>query len=128
MMSTEAGIYRVEVMASSSKCWNDESLYIGENTVKPDLTLNNEIKWHCNTQSVDVIPSTSNGANITFDWKTTNGKILSDVTNKNLVAGSVGKYELVVFDVDNGCSRSGIIQVVEDTNIPVSIDFEAQEC
>ena len=123
----ESGTYRVEVLASSSKCWNDETLYIGENKVIPDLTLNNEILWHCNTQSVDILPSTSTGSNITFGWKTTNGKILSDVTNKNLVAGSVGKYELVVFDVDNGCSRSGIIQVVEDTNIPVSIDFEAQD-
>lgn len=123
----EAGVYKVEVMASASKCWNDDSLFIGENKVKPDLALNNEVKWHCNTKSLDIIPNVSVGNHFHYTWKTTNGNILSEITSKDLIAGAIGQYEMVVFDSINGCSRSGMINVVQDTFQPSEIFFQTQD-
>lgn len=123
----EPGVYKVEVMASASKCWNDESLYIGENKTRPDLSLNNEVKWHCNTKSVDIRPNTSVGDHFRYTWNTNDGNILSGTSAKDLVAGSVGMYELVVFDTINGCSVSGMIHVVQDTFQPSRIFYQTHD-
>lgn len=124
---SDPGTYKVEVMASASKCWNNESIAIADNRIYPDLALNTDVKWHCNTQSIEIIPLTSTGANIGYSWASQNGKILSSENERSLLAGSPGEYFLIVSDTSNGCNRSGSIQVVNDLNLPSSIDYQTDD-
>lgn len=119
------GDYKVEVMASSSKCWNDESISIAENKVTPDFKLSEEIKWHCNTETIELIPEASLGDKISYSWNTKDGNIISNTSVKDITVGAIGNYEIFVFDTVNGCHRSGIVKIVEETDVPKEIIVNA---
>ena len=118
------GTYKAEVLASSSKCWNEQSVNIEDKIKYPDLQLQNNIKWHCNTQSIDIIPLVSNSSDLSFEWKTADGKILGNTVNAKMVAGSVGNYSLRILDKTNGCDKSGDLSISFDTNIPTDIEYD----
>ncbi|KXK36416.1 MAG: gliding motility-associated C-terminal domain-containing protein [Saprospiraceae bacterium] len=124
---TEPGVYRVDVMASSSKCWNSESIAIEDKMVYPELTIANPEKWHCNSTSLDIIPIVSTGNNIQYKWGSPDGNILSEVTQSALKAGSPGTYRLVVTNIDNGCARTKSIVIEEEENKPRSIHFRKDD-
>lgn len=92
-------------MASSSKCWSDGTISIEDKIKYPSLSLQNGLKWHCNTKYIEVIPTVTSGQNMQFEWSTSDGKIDSDAQSMSLIAGSPGTYGLNVLDVDNGCQK-----------------------
>lgn len=123
----EPGIYKVEVMASSSKCWNDGTIAIAEDKVQPDLTMDNEIKWHCNTEQINLTPQASSGDRFEYTWTTNDGTILTNIGDKNIAIGSIGSYQILILDKVNGCRKSGNINVVKETNVPSEIILEVSD-
>jgi len=121
------GTYKVEVMASSSKCWSDGTISIEDKIKYPSLSLQNGLKWHCNTKYIEVIPTVTSGQNMQFEWSTSDGKIDSDAQGMSLIAGSPGTYGLNVLDVDNGCQKSGALNIINETNVPERILLSVQD-
>lgn len=121
------GVYKLEVMASSSKCWNYQTTPIAQDTVRPDLTLNSDVKWHCDTKTINLEPQASSGNHISYNWSTTGGQILSDDKNKDIIVGSTGIYQILVFDEQNGCKKSGIVNIIHETDTPTEILVDAQD-
>lgn len=123
---SQPGIYKVEVMASASKCWNDGSIDIAQDKVLPDLTLDHELKWHCNTVNINLSPQASVGNRFNYNWTTIDGNIISDDTkNKDITVGSTGSYQVIVLDNVNGCKRSGTVIISNETNVPTEITLNA---
>ncbi len=120
----EPGVYRVDVMASSSKCWTSEEISIGENMIYPQFTFDDVLKWNCNTNSIDINPVTSPSPSVNYRWSTSSGNILTDRNTLNIVIGSPGVYRLTGIDTDNGCVKSEDLIVEEETNKPSNIIIE----
>ncbi len=123
----EVGVYKAEVMASASKCWSFEQINISENKIKPDVSLKDDIKWHCNTTSVDIEPQVSLNSNLIYTWSTVDGTISSNHKDKKLKASSVGTYSLNVLDSKNGCQKSGDIKIINDPEIPKDILLDVKD-
>ncbi|MFZ1750472.1 MAG: gliding motility-associated C-terminal domain-containing protein [Saprospiraceae bacterium] len=124
---TDSGIYRVEVLASTSKCWSDNAIDIRNNVIYPDLAVDSTFKWYCNTKSLDVIPELSLGNEFEYHWTTTDGSLLSNPKFKNLTAGSVGTYHINIFNKANGCNKTGALNIVNETNTPQDIVFSTED-
>lgn len=117
----EPGMYRVDAMASVSKCWNSQTIAIQDKMIYPDFTFDNNLKWHCNTQSIDILTRTSE-TDIEYKWTTNDGKILSDLTSKDMVAGSPGIYRLTGQNPDNGCVKIEDLIIEKELNQPSSVN------
>jgi gliding motility-associated-like protein len=123
----EAGIYKVEVRAADSKCWSTQSIEIENKIIYPDFRLNNDLKWQCNTQSIVLTPEATPNPSVTYEWSTTNGKILSQVGDKVLKAGAPGSYTLRLLNKSNGCDRSGNLIINRETNVPIDIQVSTTD-
>ncbi len=121
------GTYRAEVMASSSKCWSGEEISISEDKKQPEVSLNDNIKWHCNTSSVEIEPQVTSVGDIIYSWSTIDGKISSNIKDKKLKAASIGIYSLNVLDVKNGCQKSGDINIIKDPEEPKDIQLDIKD-
>ena len=72
----------------------------------------------CITTTATVTGSGSTtGSNVTYQWTTTNGNIVSGANELNAVVDAAGDYTLEVF-VGSNCSASNDINVAADTNGP----------
>lgn len=123
----EAGTYRVDIMASSSKCWTSESIAIADNMIYPDFSFDKVIKWHCNTKSIDITPDVFARQTVTYHWNTNNGVILSNRDVLNISVGGPGIYRLTGLDIDNGCSKSEDLIIEEEPNKPSAIEIETDD-
>jgi len=122
-----AGTYKVEVMASSSKCWSDGSIVIEDKIAYPNISLQNGLKWNCNTKFIEITPTASGGQTIQYKWNTADGIIISDKKEMTLIAGAPGGYVIQVLNVENGCERSGTVNIYQETNVPTSMTIKAQD-
>lgn len=121
---TQPGTYQVDVLASTSKCWSKESLFVADKKIDPSITIDNNLpRWYCNTKSIEVLPTASNGQQLEYQWSTTNGNILSKENDIRLEIGSPGEYSIVVLDKGNGCKKSETIKIIEETNKPSKLNF-----
>ncbi len=123
----EPGIYKVDAMATNSKCWNSETIDIQDDMVYPDLSLDNTIKWHCNTVSIDIKPIITDNEAISYSWNSKNGSIVTDSNSKNITAGKPGVYRLTATNADNGCTTIEDLIIEEETNKPSDIEIETNE-
>ncbi len=121
------GTYKAEVLASISKCWSDAKVDIEDKIVYPEMKLQNDIKWNCNTQSVVITPEIVNSKDMEFEWKTVDGKILSIPSGLKMTAGSTGTYTFKVLDKTNGCDKTGELRISAEQNVPRNIEYSARD-
>lgn len=121
---TEPGVYQVDALASSSRCWNSELITIHDNQIYPNITVDSEYKWLCKTEFIEITPSISHADGIIeFGWKSSDGSILDKSDKSVLIAGAPGTYILTVLNTDNGCKGTKEIRIIEESDIPYDISF-----
>ena len=117
------GLYRADVMASSSHCWSFGEKDLKDKKLYPTADVGVDQKWYCNTTNIPVSPSVTTGSEIQYFWGSIDGSIASNVTEANVTINSPGQYVLSVFNVDNGCQSHDTLQIVAEENVPTSLDF-----
>ncbi len=115
------GLFRANVMASSSRCWSFGERRIFDHKIKPKAAVSSDFIWNCNTKSLTISPDVSSGSEFQYFWGTTSGTILSDQRSPELVIGNPGIYLLNVFNKDNGCQTNDTLIVPKQQNIPTNI-------
>ena len=123
----EPGVYRVDAMASASKCWNSETIAILDKMIYPEFSFGNSIKWHCNTTSIDIKPITSSDTSVHYIWSSKDGNIVSEQSSLNMTAGSPGIYRLMATDQENGCSKIEDLIIEEELNRPNLVSIETDD-
>ena len=78
----------------------------------PDQTLTCSV-----TQIVLDASASSNGNNISLEWITTDGNILTGDQGLTPTVDQAGTYQLVILDQLNGCSDTSSVLVILDDNI-----------
>jgi gliding motility-associated-like protein len=121
------GLFRANVMASSSKCWSFGEMRVFDNKIRPRASVDADIVWNCNTQSLTVTPEVSLGNEFQYFWGTSTGTILSDQRSPDLVIGNPGTYLLNVFNSDNGCQTNDTLVVPREQNVPTEILLTADD-
>lgn len=126
-VTDQPGIYMVEAMASSSKCWNRETIEIADLKVDPEIEMTTPPKWYCNTDSIRITPMVSSGQDFVYKWSTTDGIISSNENKDRVVVAGPGRYILNVVNKTNGCEKTGQLQIVRETNVPNDLLVESQD-
>ncbi len=80
----------------------------------------------CVTNEITLSGTASTGSNFTYLWTTSDGNIVSGDDGLNPIVDATGTYQLLVSDLDNGCTAISTVLVEEDIESPdVSADAPA---
>ncbi len=126
-----AGWYHIRILNPSNGCENRDSVYVDENTTKPQAVLGPNLVFNCNDTIKQIDGSASStGPGIQYFWSSVNGNILSGLNSPVINAGSPGIYRLIVVDTLNGCRDTASIQINPDLNQPILsiLDHDTLNC
>ena len=83
-----------------------------------------ELNCKLSELSLDASGS-STGSGIVYNWTTTNGSIIGSTDVQNPTVNTAGTYQLLVSNIDNGCSNSTSVEVMEINEPVLSLDAQS---
>ena len=117
LRATEGGIYNVLVTNTFNGCTAEETVNVGVDADLPIIDPINPDAITCSEQTVTVTGSGSAGTATTeFNWYQ-NGMLISSGNDLEVI--EPGQYELVLTNLDNGCSVSTVVDVEENFENPI---------
>ncbi|MEZ5058712.1 MAG: gliding motility-associated C-terminal domain-containing protein [Saprospiraceae bacterium] len=109
------GLYVLTILNRNNFCISMDSVLVSQDASLPNVVVNPNEQLDCNTYELTLDGTGSAmGPNITYNWTTTNGNILSGAMTLNPMINAPGVYQLEVVDTDNNCSARAIV-TVQDT-------------
>ena len=115
-----AGNHTVTVF-DSNNCQNVQTVNIASDTFTPAAEAGPGESLDCTNNTVQLNGAGSDtGANISYQWQTGNGTIVSGATTLTPTVSAAGTYTLTVTDNDNGCTSSDFVFVTSDAVLPTA--------
>jgi gliding motility-associated-like protein len=109
------GAYEVVVTDNETGCTVPLMTNVVMDDMAPQYTIGTPATLTCNTPQVDI--NINGSGNLEYAWISSNDIISSLNTNTATVVSS-GQYEVLVTNLDNGCTQSEIITVSSDFSEP----------
>jgi len=118
--SLTAGDYEV-IVSDFNSCTTTATVSITADTDTPAAAADVTQQITCSTTQVqlDGLGSTE-GTNITYEWSSSDGTIDSGNDSLNPTVSSIGTYEILVTNTDNGCTNSTTIEVTNNISLPTA--------
>ncbi|MEZ4961650.1 MAG: choice-of-anchor L domain-containing protein [Saprospiraceae bacterium] len=118
----QTGNYQLLVTNLLNGCTETASVAVQQDITPPNATVGTAEQLTCTTQSVALDGTgSSSGANISYQWSTTNGNILNGGTTLSPTVNQTGTYVLTVTNNMNGCTNSANVVVGQDESIPQAV-------
>ncbi|MFT6017800.1 MAG: thiol-disulfide isomerase/thioredoxin [Saprospiraceae bacterium] len=122
------GTYALIVTNSDNGCTASSEIIVTENTNTPAASAGTAGQLNCTNTSLSLDGSgSSSGSNISYNWTTSNGNIVSGADSDSPVVDLTGTYALVVTNNDNGCTASANTTVSQNANLPTADAGNASE-
>jgi hypothetical protein len=114
------GTYTLTVSNSNNGCTNSDDVLVTVDTDVPSANASVAGQLDCITTMLTLSGTGSAvGANISYQWTTTDGNILSGAsTLNNCIIDALGTYNLLVTNTNTNCSSTANVVVTQDTNAP----------
>ncbi len=113
----KGGNYRIEVV-DNNNCRVEDFVYIGA-THKPKLVINPPIPISCLKDTIELDAQQSDSGNeFTYEWSSSNGKIIGDKNNITALTALPGNYRLKITNNVNYCESLDSVQVKVDKKFP----------
>ncbi len=112
----EPGTYEIIVTDQTNGCTEDYEVLVDQNILAPAVTTNAAGVISCVETSTTVSATVS--GNVSYQWTTPTGVIISGESTFEATVGSPGEYLVLVTDLDNGCTTEEAVAVEENADIP----------
>ncbi len=115
--TTEAGSYTLVVTNNRSACVESATVIVDQDADFPQADAGPPQTITCR-ESIHVIggQNTDQGSNIIYEWRDETGNIIGQ--ESELEVNQIGVYELVVINLENGCTAISSVEIDEDINAP----------
>ncbi|MCC6413082.1 MAG: gliding motility-associated C-terminal domain-containing protein [Saprospiraceae bacterium] len=97
------GTYTFLLTNTQNGCTTTSSVAVPEDLVPPTADAGNVGVLSCN-QPQTTLTGSANVPSASFAWSTTNGNIVGSPTNAQVLVNAPGAYQLIVTDLQNGCT------------------------
>jgi gliding motility-associated-like protein len=113
------GDYMLVVTDNANGCTDTALVTVGEDIAKPNVSIVPPSQLTCTVTTV-VLDGTGSdaGLNISYNWTTSNGNIVSGGATNSATVDAVGNYTLTVSNSTNGCSDTLSVAVTTDNAAP----------
>lgn len=110
-----AGTYFLVVHNNLSLCNDTSSVIVNQDANLPLANAGNTAELNCNIISLQLNGNqSSQGNNISVNWSTINGNIVSGGNTYNPIIDNPGIYTIVVTNTDNGCSAISTVNITQN--------------
>ena len=115
------GTYTLAVVNNVNGCTASDNVLVNLNTQPPAVAIATPGLLTCTALLVTLNGSGSQGgANISYNWTTTTGNIVSGATSNTAVVNLAGQYTLNVLNNNNGCSAEQTVSVTDNIVLPLA--------
>lgn len=116
----QSGVYTLMVLDNDSGCTSTASVTVLSNNISPIALAAAPIMLDCAHPQVPIDGAgSSNGNGIGYLW--TGPGIFSGVNTLQAIVNQPGIYSLTVLNLDNGCSATAMVTVMEDKTLPIAM-------
>jgi gliding motility-associated-like protein len=117
----EPGTYQIIVLNEVNGCADTSSVDISQDIELPNADAGSTFQLDCNMPTGALNgENSSQGANFEYQWMTANGSLISGQNTLTPEVDDSGIYELLVTNIENGCTAISEIEITKDDNIPVA--------
>ena len=132
------GVYQLLVTDNSNGCSDSDLVIITIDTITPVLSGQVPDILNCGVSDAILSVNSSVINDVSYDWSTPSGNIVSGANTANPIVNAAGVYDLQFVNLVNGCQAQEQITVLQDTIQPtvnagpggiitcVQLDFTAQ--
>lgn len=121
------GTYFVEVTNSENGCSSIDSIIIGSDFTAPIADAGPDLDLNCiDTLFVLGSNNSSLGTEFEYVWTTVNGNFTGSTDSLFVSADQEGTYFLQVINLDNGCSATDSVEIIDDRIFPVIAPLPAE--
>lgn len=115
------GDYQLRVENTMNGCIATETVLITADTTLPELSILPTGELNCVDRDVPIIASLNTSfPNPDFQWTTPDGTIVGSDSTAQVLASSVGTYQVTVTNPANGCASSRDFHLTENIDLPVA--------
>lgn len=117
-----AGAYTLVTTNPANGCTSSAGATVALNNTPPVASAVTPGNLNCNNSQIQLNGTgSSQGANFSYQWSTTNGNIVSGENTLTPVVDAIGTYHLLVNNSVNGCTATAATNVVESAAVTASI-------
>ena len=121
----EPGIYNLKVLDLINGCISEDSVYILNNRIYPDISVKGDLVLNCKTNSIEL-SGMSRSDSIRIHWNKLEDSLFYKSESKISVS-SPGTYIFNVLDTTNSCFSRDTLSIISDQKIPEVITELKQE-
>lgn len=122
------GTYVLEVKDINTDCTSTFSIEVTSSVDAPTSQSSVSGELNCTVSELTLSgEGSSEGDNITYEWVTENGNIVSGSNTLNPVVNAAGTYTLVVTNSDNGCTTESSVDVAQSADVPLANAGDAMD-
>lgn len=123
-----AGTYTLMVSDINTDCTSTFSIEVSSSVDAPTSQSNVSGELNCTVSELTLTGTgSSEGDNISYEWTTENGNIVSGESTLNPIVNAAGTYTLVVSNSENGCSSTSSVDVLQSSDVPTASAGEAAD-
>lgn len=111
------GDYILEVTNQNNSCTSMDTVGVFDNMNIPIADAGTGGELNCINPTITLDASASSGDNLSFNWSTENGQIISGNNSNMPVVDEPGTYVLVIQDSISACTDTASIDIVADTSL-----------
>lgn len=114
------GTYILNATDLDNGCTASVTAEVSTDFALPDLSLSVSGTLNCNAASVNLLNnSATDPALLDHQWTLPDGSGVNTGTNPNLIADQAGAYTLLLSNLQNGCTATASVTVVQHDNVTV---------
>lgn len=124
---TAAGTYQLLLSVNGNffTCsFSSLSVEVEEATTQPNAIITQQNPLDCNNNEAILSGASSSPGPLLFNWSTTNGNIVSNNIDANIVIDAEGTYVLIIENFFTGCKDTAEITIVRE-GLDASVNLNA---
>lgn len=115
------GAYTLFITDNTTGCFNTATVNVAAGPSGPAISIAPPPLLTCaDTTAALFAAATAATPNLTYEWSTPNGQILSGTDTDSLLVNAPGWYLLTVTNEDNGCAQTDSVEVSELLGFPLA--------
>lgn len=116
----DIGTYTLTITNTQNGCQNTQPIAVEEDISILTATIEPAELLTCETIEIELLAQGVGGNNLTYEWSTIDGNILSGQNSETTQVNAPGNYSVLITDPNNGCTAESSILVSQDIAEPIS--------
>jgi len=122
----QAGTYQLLITNTQNGCTDTDVVIVSADFAPPTVDAGPTAEITCTVPSLALQGTGSSGAIFTYLWTSTNGNIVSGANTLTPVVDEDGDYNLLITNIQNGCTSNDLVNITQDANVPIAIAGQPQ--